>query len=232
MLVRRRVGDVCAVPQPVDADLAEFRGGRVGVEALPRVEGHRGRREEVERVLGLGGRRGSSGIGSSGTTSSGSGGSSRSGSSSLGRLGGLFRRRRVVDGRLVRERHLAQHLGERRLVHQRVEPARHVGDGGAVSSIKELGEAEPEVARADDVGERDGVADEEGARGEHRVERRQRLLPGGLRGGLLLLGVGPDACDGEVPGEQRGVDLARAPVDFFMMFWFWGEREREREKRE
>jgi len=209
VLLRRRVGDVGPLPQALDADLAELGRGRVGVEALPRVEGHGRGREQVERVLGLGGGGGGRGV----VGVSGSGGSGGRRRRRFRGLGGLLGGVGVVDRGLVGQRDVAQDLGEGRVVDQGVEPASGVGDRRAVRRVKKLGEAQPEVADADDVGERDVVSHEVGPGGEHRVEGGQGLLDGSLRRCLFLLGVGPDAGDGQVPGEQGGVDLSRGPVD-------------------
>jgi len=210
VLLRRRVGHVGALPEALDADLAELGGRRVGVEALPGVEGHRGGGQQVERVLGLGSRR-RAGVG--GASSGGGGGRGSGGRGSLGRLRGLLRRRGVEDRRLLGQGHVAEHLCEGGLVDERVEPARDVGHRRAVRGVEQLGEPQPEVARAHHVRQRHVVAHEVRPRGEHGVQGGERLLDRGLRRGLLVLGVGPDAGDREVPGEQRGVDLSRAPVD-------------------
>ena len=54
VLIVERIGHVRALPEALEADRVKVLGRRVAVQALPCVQHHLARRQQVERVFGLG----------------------------------------------------------------------------------------------------------------------------------------------------------------------------------
>jgi len=191
------------LPEPGKDSSADVLGV-VGVDALELLEVELGGGEEIERIGGLlGGLVLVLLISGSGRGVGGSGGGG--GGSSGGGLG-------LVDGHLSAQGERSGYRDEVGLTNDGGEPAQHVSEGLAELGVEEHLHTGVEGGAEDDIGQSDGLSNQEGAGQQAVVQGGQKLNQislSSLSGLVVVLEV---AEDGVQPDSSGGVELG-GPVD-------------------